>query len=119
MFKPHPNLSDALNYAILDSDIEGGAYVAKLPIGRGLEVQTSNTLYTIRKLLDGSLTIAGHAKYCPQATRCNVHGSTWGGSMIKTGFIGRGMYMEVGIIGSGGKPKVITTSTIREVREVL
>ena len=45
-------------------------------------------------------------------TLVTINGSTWGGSMIKSGFIGRGMHMEF------AHPlfEPITTSVIREVR---
>jgi hypothetical protein len=44
----------------------------------------------------------------------NVHGSTWGGSMLKVAFIGRGMHLEF----RHPQHRVITTSRIVEVRQV-
>lgn len=116
-----PYLSDDINRKIQMSLIEGGANIAQLPVGRGLKVTTKSCDYIIRRLADG-YTIQGHPVYCPTALPCNIHGSTWGGSMIRSGFIGRGMFLEVGIIGNprheGGRPFAITTSQIHDVEEI-
>ena len=107
----HPNLSDAINRNILGSAIAGGAKPSQIR-GRGYKVTTANRVYTLLK--DGvGWTIEGHPRYCPTATPCNIHGSTWGGSMLKIDFIGRGMHLEVGLL-SG----VMTTSPITEVEEI-
>ncbi len=110
----HQNLSDAINRNNAQSEIEGGVKLSDLPIGSTLEVQTSNTLYRIAKRQDGTLTIQGHARFCPMPTPVTISGSTWGGSMLKMGFIGRGMHMEFYVAGFG----TLTSSTIQEVREV-
>ncbi len=82
-------------------------------VGKTLLVQTKNTLYTIRKTGEESYTIEGSARFCPIPTECNIHGSTWGGSMLKVNFIGRGMRMEF----STKIHHTITTTTIQEVTE--
>lgn len=112
----HNNISDDLIKAIQISEIEGGAWIEKLPVGKGLKVQTLNTLYTIRKDENG-YTIQGHPKYCPEPVLCNIHGSTFGGSVIRIGFIGRGMHLEVGMPREGGV-FTMTTSPIKEVEEI-
>src|SRR5690349_2382926 len=93
----HPNLSDSINRAIGNSLIAGGATPSKL-VGKGYKVTTQSRQYTLIRQLDKKnkpfWTIEGHPKYCPQATRCNIHGSTFGGSMLKVDFIGRGMHLE-------------------------
>lgn len=108
--KPHPSLSDVINLNILQSLKDGGLYVEK--------VQPENTLYTLQRLLDGSgWMIQGNPHLlCPNLTLCNIHGSTWGGSMIKVGFIGIGMRMEIGLIYPNGMPDIITTSTVRSIQ---
>ena len=112
----HPNLTPELNAAIAQSEIEGGVYLNNLKVGAVLHVKTENTLYVIEKVEDGYL-ISGHAKYCPTPLFAAIHGSTWGGSMLKVGFIGRGMRLEF------SDPRyfnghTITTSVIEEITEV-
>lgn len=125
MHEPHPNLSDDINNKIADSELLGGVWIRKptgeavkdepyLPIGRTLKVQTKNTLYTIENREDGT-HIQGHRKYCPVMTKCAIHGSSWGGSMLKIGWIGVGMHLEFGI---SDYHQTIVTSEIQDVQEV-
>lgn len=114
MFEPHPNLTPEVNAAIMDSELQGGADLRRLEVGRKLIVKTKNTTYTIERRADGDY-ISGNAKYCPEPTLCYIAGSTFGGSMLKVGFVGRGMYMEMQI---EGKPGLVTTSQIQEVTEL-
>jgi hypothetical protein len=108
----HPKLSPALNWAIGNMMIAGGAVPSKL-VGKGYRVTTKNRVYTLLKAL-GGWTIEGHPRFCPTAKPCNIHGSTFGGSAIKIDWIGRGMYLEVGLP-SG----VMTTSEVVEVEELV
>lgn len=125
----HPNLSDAINSNISQSEIKGRVWVHDhpdfvndeikaqpvLPVESKLEIQTRNTLYTLEKRGSKEFYIQGHAKYCPVPTKCSIHGSTWGGSMLKCGFVGRGMQLE---FSTDAHNYPITTTTIQEVREV-
>jgi hypothetical protein len=113
-FKPHPNLSDDINRNIVDSELEGGVYLKDLPMGTTLHVRTKNTAYTLFKDF-GTWYISGHATYCPEPRAAHIHGSTWGGSMIKVGFVGRGMHME---FTTDEHPGIIVTSTILDITEV-
>lgn len=111
----HSNLHPDVVRNIQNSEIMGGAKIADLKIGKTLCVQTQNTLYRIKRE-EGGLTIQGHFRFCPVPTECFLSGSTWGGSMIKVGYIGRGMYMEF------RTPDLppgyhITTSMIKDVWE--
>lgn len=110
----HPNLTPEVNRNIAQSEIEGGVFLDKLPVGSVLHVRTMNTSYTIEKREDGNY-ISGHPKYCPEPTRAAINGSTWGGSMIKIGFIGRGMFLEFHTVKHAGR---ITTSQIQDITEV-
>jgi len=112
-YRPHPNLSDEINGAIAESELAGGAYINKLATGRKLMVKTANTLYTVERREDG-LFISGNQKYCPEPTKCQIPGSTFGGSMLKMGFVGVGMYMEFVPEPLG---RTVTTSEIKEVTE--
>ena len=112
MFRPSPHLSDRVNGRIVQSEIEGGIHLGDVAPGTVLEVETENRAYTVRYEGMGRALISGHPVFCPEPTLVHIHGSTWGGSMIKTGFIGRGMHLEF------GRPELepITTSVVREVR---
>jgi hypothetical protein len=115
LFQPHPNLSDEINSNVVRSEIEGGVYLRDLPAGAVLEVRTCQRWYTIVNQGDGDALISGHPEYCPDPVLVKIHGSTWGGSMLKEQFIGRGMHLEF------RHPNFlpITTSRILDVRERL
>jgi hypothetical protein len=77
-------------------------------------MHTQNTCFEIVVLDGGSAFLSGHPLYCPQPVLVTIAGSTWGGSMLKVHFIGRGMHLE---FRHPGYPTPIVTSIIREIRE--
>jgi hypothetical protein len=93
-FMPHPSLSDEVNRNIVQSEIEGGVCLDDLPEGAVLEVETQHHGYTIVIRGRGRELISGHPKYCPDPVPVRIEGSTWGGSMLKVRYIGRGMRLE-------------------------
>ncbi len=93
-FVPHPNLSDEVNHNIVQSEVEGGVYLHDLSPGAVLAIQTQNRSYTLVSLGQESALISGHPEFCPEPVEVQVQGSTWGGSMLKTRFVGRGMHLE-------------------------
>ena len=93
-FMPHPNFSDEVNRNIVQSEIEGGVCLDDLSEGLLLEVETQNRWYTILIGGRGKELIWGHPQYCPDPVPVRIAGSTWGGSMLKVRFIGRGMQLE-------------------------
>jgi hypothetical protein len=111
-FQPHVNLSDAVNGNIVQSEIEGGVHLRDLSPGAVIEVRTQNRDYTIIYKGRDQAEISGHPVFCPEPVAVTIHGSTWGGSMLKTRFIGRGMRLEFG----NAKSDPIRTSVILEVR---
>jgi len=114
LFSPHPNLSDAINHNIAQSEIEGGVYLNQLQAGSSLEIQTRHRSYTVVNCGGGLALISGHPEFCPRPVLVRILGSNWGGSMLKTSFIGRSMHLEF------RHPKYrtpIVTSTIQEIRE--
>jgi hypothetical protein len=114
LFAPHPNLSDEVNHHIVQSEIEGGVFLKDLPSATVLQIQTQHHCYRAVLLNDGSALISGHPQYCPQPVLVAIAGSTWGGSMLKRRFVGRGMHLEF------CHPEYrtpIVTSPIREIRE--
>jgi hypothetical protein len=114
MFMPHPNLSDEVNGNIVRSEIEGGVSLGDLPPSTVLEIQTQHHRYTAVFLGESQALISGHPEFCPEPVLVAIAGSTWGGSMLKLRYIGRGMHLEF------CHPEYrtpIVTSRIEEVRE--
>jgi hypothetical protein len=114
MFMPHPNLSDEVNGNIVRSEIEGGVSLGDLPPSTVLEIQTQHHRYTAVFLGESQALISGHPEFCPEPVLVAIAGSTWGGSMLKLRYIGRGMHLEF------CHPEYrtpIITSRIQEVRE--
>lgn len=114
MFTPHPNLSDEVNCNIVRSEIEGGVMLAALPPSTVLQIQTQHHRYTAVLLGGSEALISGHPEYCPEPVQVAIAGSTWGGSMLKQRYIGRGMHLEF------CHPEYrtpIVTSRIQEIRE--
>ena len=114
-FAPHANLSDEVNHQIVQSEIEGGVFLRDLAPATVLQIQTQHHLYTAVLIDEDSALISGHPQYCPQPVQVAITGSTWGGSMLKRRFVGRGMRLEF------SHPEYqtpIVTSSIREIREL-
>ena len=114
-FSPHPNLSDEVNHHIVESEIEGGVFLNDLPSEAVLQIRTQNHCYTAVLQGGGSALISGHPQYCPQPVLVAIAGSTWGGSMLKRRFVGRGMHLE---FCHPEYQRPIVTSSIQEIREV-
>jgi hypothetical protein len=95
-FRPHPNLADRVNGNIVQSEVEGGVYLKNLIPGTVLRVETQNHAYTILYQGWDQALISGHPVFCPEPIPVTIHGSTWGGSMLKARYIGRGMHLEFG-----------------------
>lgn len=116
MFVPHPNFADEVNHNILQSEIEGGVFLKDLPPATVLEIDTRHHSYTLVFLGESTALISGHPRYCPEPVTVAIAGSTWGGSMLKLRFVGRGMHLEF------HHPEYrtpIVTSAIQEIRECL
>jgi hypothetical protein len=94
LFSPHPNLADQVNHNFIASEVEGGVFLDRLPPGTILRVETQNRSYTLVNRGNGEALISGHPKFCPEPVLVHIDGSNWGGSMLKTAFIGRGMHLE-------------------------
>lgn len=94
-------------------EINEGVSQDVLSIGAVLDVRTRHHLYRIVNREAGKFLIAGHPEYCPKPVLVQFHGSTWGGSMIKNSYIGRGMCMEFRHPVHG----VIITSPVEQIME--
>jgi hypothetical protein len=114
MFAPNPHLSDQINGAIIQSEIEGGVSLRDLPKGTVVEIETQNRVYTLVSCGEGDALLHGHPMFCPEPVLVSIHGSTWGGSMLKDRFIGRGMHLEFGHPDYEGP---IVTSRIVDIRQ--
>ena len=114
LFAANPHFSDAVNGNIIRSEIEGGVYLRDLPPGSALSIQTSSRVYEMVILSDGAALLSGHPEFCPYPIQVAIAGSTWGGSMLKLQFVGRGMHLEF------RHPEYdtpIITSPIQEIRD--
>ena len=89
-------------------------WLAARPPASVLEIQTQHHDYKAVTRSENSLLISGHPKYCPEPVLVAIAGSTWGGSMLKRGFVGRGMRLE---FSHPAYRAPITTSRIEEIRE--
>jgi hypothetical protein len=114
LFTPHPNLSNAVNRNIIGSEIEGGVFLDQLQPQSVLQIQTQHRCYTAVMLGGSQALISGHPQYCPEPTLVAIAGSTWGGSMLKRRFVGRGMRVE---FHHPEYSKPIVTSRVQEIRE--
>ena len=85
-------MAASVNRNIIESEVLGGVYFNDVPDGTVLEVETENRRYRIVRQGWGRALISGHPQYCPEPILVYIHGSTWGGKMIKQDFIGRGMH---------------------------
>lgn len=96
------------------SEIEGGVFLHDLPRHTVLQIQTSNRCYIAEVLGEGEVLICGHPRYCPKPVVVSVAGSSWGGSLLKVDFVGRGMHLE---FNHPDYDAPIVTSPIRDIRE--
>jgi hypothetical protein len=114
LFRPHPNLSDEVNRSIVQSEIEGGAFLDDLPSETTLEIQTQHRWYTVVHCGRGEAWISGHPAFCPEPVLVRIEGSSWGGSLLKMRYVGRGMHME---FRHPAYRMPIVTSRIVEIRQ--
>jgi hypothetical protein len=95
--------------------MNNGINVHKLKPGTLLLVATKNSLYKIAKCDKIDEVIIQGGKHIPEPCFGLFTGSTFGGSMIKLGWIGRGMFMEIFFPDQKAK---IKTSFVKAVRIV-
>ena len=112
LFRPLPVFSDEINSNIVQSEVEGGVYLKDLPEGHELVIRTENRSYHVVKQAKSTVLISGHPKFCPDPVLVNIHGSSWGGSMLKMAYIGRGMHLEF----RHPEYRTVTTSRIVDIR---
>lgn len=112
----HPNLADHILRAINAS--RDGLQVDKLEEGTKLTVETMNSVYEIKILetdqplsveISGGSLRDGNVRY-EESVPVYFVGSTFGGSMLKMNWIGKGMCMEF-----ADNDRVLTTSPVQNV----
>ena len=111
----HRNFADAVNRNLVQSEVEGGVSLRDLRPGMELAVETRNRIYRMTFLGGRSVLLSGHPEFCAEPTRVEIEGCTWGGSMLKAHYIGRGMHLEFEHPEAGR----ILTSRIVDVRMVV
>ena len=82
-----------------------GIDVHKLRPGTKIEVQTKNSLYCMEILQEPGCVAVKGGPHFPELEPAEFDGSNWGGSMLKVGWIGYEMQMELRTT----KKKVVTT----------
>ena len=110
----HSSLSATINAAIADQKGKDGLDLRTVQVGDVILVQTENSLYTIKRSSAG-WTIEGNPRYCPSPAPCCIHGSTWGGTKIKVGWIVEGMRLQFDLLSELHTGKTVKTSTITKV----
>jgi hypothetical protein len=113
LFMPDPNPNDEIASDRGRPETKQGVFLEELAPGEIIEVETKHHSYLVENYGKGQILISGHPEYCPHPVLVDVYGSTWGGAMLKPGFIGRGMHLEFRHPSYG----VIHTSRIREIRQ--
>jgi len=114
MFNAHPNLADDVNRGIIQSEIEGGVFLNDLP---PLPFSRSRPCITATPRPAGrqrSASSPANPEFCPHPVQVAIAGSTWGGSMLKLQYVGRGMHLE---FRHPKYPTPIITSPIQEIRD--
>ena len=112
LFTGCTRFSSDINGRIVQSEIEGGAHISDLPNGEALEVRTDNHAYRVEVAGPGQTSISGHPVFYPKPVLVSIHGSSWGGSMLKVAYIGRGMHLEFHY----PEFETLTTSKTLEIR---
>lgn len=116
----HENLDPAINMNLAMSERNGGVFLKDVLPGGSVLVKTRNSLYTLVNHDDRWMGQGGQR--LPEMREIQVHGSTFGGSMLKTKFIGIGMHLEFNTPVLGGFKSfeelgehIITTTAIESI----
>jgi hypothetical protein len=88
-----------------------GVDLRSLPPGTELVVDTRNSRYRLMMLEDGMNALVQGGPYFGQETVARVEGSILRGSLLKTGWIGLGLHLEISACGQR-----IVTSRVRSIK---
>jgi hypothetical protein len=116
----HPgivNVDPRLLPLFQQQDEQGGIFIDKLPLQTKLIVQTKHSVYEMiaqgefKILIKGGNRTDGTLRY-PEFTEAFMCGSTWGTTMLKIGWIGYNMRMEIGRVNE----HPVVTSPVKNVK---
>jgi hypothetical protein len=102
-------LEENLQHLIEEQAKEPGIDVRRLKPGVRVIVNTMNSEYVLETTEEPGIVYAQGGKHIPHRRKVGFNGSTFGGSMIKVGWIGRGMHMEF----QTSVRRILTTSSVR------
>ena len=91
------HIDDKILKRLAEQEKRGGIQIGMLQPGTRIEAKTKNTLYEIEILdpVNRPLIIKIHGgSYFKEPASVQLNGSTWGGAMLKLGWLGIGMCME-------------------------
>lgn len=107
------------------SEKDGGLWIKHIPEDTIIRIHARDALFLLAftDVTTGSAAIQGGGRHFPSPTLCRVNGSTFGGSAIKLGWLGRGMHLEaaLGVVGgpiteeSLRRRRTLTTASIRAI----
>jgi hypothetical protein len=111
---PYEDGPEAVSYSedsASQNDRVTGIDLRSLPAGTAVVVDTRHSRYRFVMLDEsGRNALVEGGRYFPRATTARVEGSTLGGSLLKVGWIGLGLFVELSF---GGKR--IITSRVRSI----
>ncbi len=93
----------------------GGVAMDDLLAGETLCIVTKNRQYRLLNLGGGEGLLSGHPAFCPHPVTVRVNGSTWGDSMVQSGYLGIGMRLEFHLTDSDA---TVRTSPVRSIQRL-
>lgn len=111
LFYDMTNLDPEITRKIEEQKRLGGINVSCLESGNRIEVETLNNVYKMELLEDGQIQVSGGIIEDKVIGRFN--GSTWGTSLLKQNWIGKGMRMEIAY-----GDKILSTSPVQKAKVI-
>ena len=96
----------SLDHCVNNSSEDQGIHISRLAPFQGVQIQTQNNPYSLFVLepSEGKVLVRG-GQYFPDFKEAYLCGSTWGGSILRLGWIGLGMCLEIYVDGM----RIVTT----------
>lgn len=110
-------LDERIRELVDEQEREGGICIDNLAVGTKIEVRTKNSLYVLT-VVDPAKQIVKviGGKHLPEEIEVIFQGSTFGGSILKPGWIGHEMYMEMTI--KREHKNVLTTGPVKSAKVI-
>ena len=109
-----PKLPTLQNLTMWFSELRG-VLIKDIPANTVLQIDVKDAIFTVLVVDDPirkMIKVQG-SQYIPELTDATLSGSTFGGSMLKEGWIGIGMFLEILI--PGRELPRITTSMVQTI----